>query len=168
MADLVIFSSAKVRIFPVGTTPDDTYNIINVQNFAANITYQEALVRTTTWISQHVVADAQYDADVMATFEATAFVEELIPYALGVSAVTGGGKRTYTGTATSKPAYCGLQAIAQDPTTLKTATFTLKRGKVKDFLTALTRPGHSSQPFAFRSLPDTAGTYAPWIIEVDQ
>ncbi len=165
MANNVNFSTGIVRVGAVGATLTDAENIPNIQNFAWNAGFQEAVVRTAVFLSQYPTADAQYDGEVGFTFETTSFPELMIPFILGVSAVSAGGKRTYTGTLTAKPTYCCAEflGISVDD---KDIRIIIPRVKVAQFNPQFGRDSFQHIAFDFKSRPN--GSNAPYILEIEE
>lgn len=161
------FSTGKIRVGDPGASLSDSNNLIDVQNVTFSFVTSTAEVRTAVHINMYPTGDAQYDAVVSLDFDIVGFAESLIPYIQGVSGSSGGGKNTYTGTLTAKPAYMQLVFIGQDQNG-KVCTITLGRVKVLANSPAFGRTNFQTANYKAMSYPDTGGTYAPYVIAIDQ
>lgn len=167
MSDYTFFSTGELRVGAVAATLDTTNATINVQNVTFPFSLQEALVKTASWLDLYATADAQFDAAAMLSWDMTNFPEEFIPWVMGISAVTSGGKRTYTATKTSKCVYCQTEFVGQT-TAGKQVRINIPCAKIKEFNPQFSRQDFQKQSMQASTYPNgTGGPYAPFIIAVD-
>lgn len=165
MANYTPFSTGKIRVGALGVTLSDADNIPNIQSVRLSTAFQEALVRTAPFINQYPTADAQYDSDLAIEWETTSLPEAMFPYVLGVSGVSGGGYRTYTGTLVAKPAYHQVEFVNETPDG-KEIIINLPRVKTIGMNPQFSRDGFQTAAFSSRSLP--VDSYAPYIIRIEE
>lgn len=159
------FSTGKIRFGAVGATLTDSDNIAAVQNVRFEHTFETAIVREGAHINNYPVANAQYDANAMLSFEATEIAGDLIPYITGAVASSAGGYNVYTASKTNKPAYLQLVFIGEteDGRVIEIA---IPRCKITSLPLDFQRDGFVSPTLEATSFPND--TYVAFIIREEQ